>query len=339
MTDREFKEQLLLYVQDELSPEARAHVEQHLQSSPDARMELKELQKFFGALEPYKISEPSGAMLETSRRHLSERLRQATAPLSVWQQIQSSFFPAAAEPSWTPRYQVALAGFALFIGGLMAGYAVVELGTRLPEVQPIASDSKSSDAQITNVQIMATDTASGQIEFQFDTVTPTRVRGRVDDDRVKRMLANALLNGANAGLRLQALNMIRLNRPKLVSPFITAALIKAMTSDENDGVRKEAILLLSLFPPDSTITQGFLTVLTNDKNDGLRIDAVNALTAKPVAIAAIDPAVQRVLAERSRAGDENKYIRIRAIQYLNGEPLEPINPVDPGSTDDATENN
>ena len=74
-------------------------------------------------------------------------------------------------------------------------------------------------------------------------VTPMHVRGNINDGNEQKVLARALVNEENAGVRLQTVNAIASHAPeqKNLDPEVKTALISALKGDQNPGVRQEAL--------------------------------------------------------------------------------------------------
>ena len=153
------------------------------------------------------------------------------------------------------------------------------------------------------------------MEFSFEAVSPVHVKGNINDERVQKVLAHALVNDQNPGVRLRTVNAIASQGERLRIPDreIRAALILAVKTDENPGVRKEALKTLRSFPFDEEIKQAFLYVLMKDKNPALRIEAINSLDSARTRV--VDKELMDVLTQRMQS-DENSYVRIRAKAVL-----------------------
>ena len=54
-------------------------------------------------------------------------------------------------------------------------------------------------------------------------------------------------------------------------------LITVVMTDENPGVRREALKLISQISLDESVKQTLLYVISNDTSSGLRIEALNSL--------------------------------------------------------------
>ncbi|HEY7162541.1 MAG TPA: HEAT repeat domain-containing protein, partial [Acidobacteriota bacterium] len=137
------------------------------------------------------------------------------------------------------------------------------------------------------------------------------VKGNVNDERIQYLLTYALEREQNPGVRLRAVNTIGANKKASADPEIKKALISALKSDGNDGVRKEAMAVLKTYPFDSDIRNAFVYVLQRDANAALRIDAIKSLEENKIQ----DKELLTVLKEKSES-DDNSYIRRRATNIL-----------------------
>ena len=113
----------------------------------------------------------------------------------------------------------------------------------------------------------------------YDEIRPMRIKAGMDDERVRRLLAHAILSGSNPGLRLQAINILETSGDTTPSAEVKQALIGALVSDPNAGVRRQAFLALQKLPFDKEIKETLMFVLNHDENPGLRVAAMNYLTA------------------------------------------------------------
>src|SRR5579859_5380951 len=96
------KENVLLYVYNELPDDARYELEQHLARCADCTAELKTTRKFHAMLSELPVEEPSPNLVASSRMQLQEVL-ETTPQGSFWQRLvfdpamwlrQLSFSPA-----------------------------------------------------------------------------------------------------------------------------------------------------------------------------------------------------------------------------------------------------
>jgi hypothetical protein len=97
---------------------------------------------------------------------------------------------------------------------------------------------------------------TGEVEFSFDAVKPVYMKGSVNDPDVQKILAYALLNEQNPGVRLRSVDVIGSEHLKSTGSEVEIkwALIAALKSDDNPGVRKEALAVPEKFPFDDVVT-------------------------------------------------------------------------------------
>jgi hypothetical protein len=179
-----------------------------------------------------------------------------------------------------------MAGAATLVIGFFAGYLV--FGGASPVSTPPQTEGPAGDllamneelpVDVSNVYFMNTDASGGEIEMMYDEVRPMRIKAGMDDERVRRLLAHAILSGDNPGLRLQAINLLEMSEAVTPSAEVKQALIGALVSDPNAGVRRQAFLALQKFPFDNEIREALMFVLDHDDNPGIRVAAMDYLTA------------------------------------------------------------
>ena len=100
---------------------------------------------------------------------------------------------------------------------------------------------------------------------------------------MQRVLSQTLLNEKNDGVRLAAISAMDDVAPANRENRVKGALIEAVMSDNNPGVRRQALVALSSFPFDSDIKNACLYVLKNDTNPGMRVGCINLLAQATLA--------------------------------------------------------
>jgi hypothetical protein len=219
-----------------------------------------------------------------------------------------------------PDYKIALGGLAMLGLGILAGKLFFTPVQQQPTLVENARDDKfaptvEGEPRITNIRFIDSDATDGEIEFTFDAVSPVHIKGNINDERVQKVLAHALVNDQNPGIRLRSVNAFATQAQHLKAPDrdVKAALILAAKTDGNPAVRKEALKTLQRFPFDNDIKQTYLHILMRDANPALRIAAINALDSARVSAA--DEQLREVLRTRVQS-DENSYVRLRAKAVL-----------------------
>ena len=151
-----------------------------------------------------------------------------------------------------------------------------------PVVSPASQTRPIADGRYTSVsdiRFVDTDTDDGEIELVYDLVRPVRLKARTDDARMRKLLVQAILNGGNPGVRLDAINVLETSGRPAPAGDVKQALLGALVSDPNAGVRRRALEVLQKLPFDEDIKNALIFVLAHDDNPGLRVAAMNYLTA------------------------------------------------------------
>lgn len=299
MSHKRFKQSLPLLLYDELSQSDRELLEEHLKRCEGCRLDWEELKQLPAALGERQPLEASSRLLADARLELELALRTEREKRSPWKRF-STF--------WLPGYAVAGVGVVTLVLGLFLGRMLLQPA---PQDDPISQGA----AEIRNVRFMDADAKDGVVEFSFETVTPVRVKGSVDDERVQRVLTYAATREQNPGVRLRALNALGAQPKKRGDSRVKEALIRALRSDENPGVRKEALRVLRQLPYDEQIKDTLLYVLMNDSNSGLRIAAINSLESAFAGEGQSDPETLDVLKKKMES-DRNDYVRLQAANLI-----------------------
>ncbi|MDE2729007.1 MAG: HEAT repeat domain-containing protein [Gemmatimonadota bacterium] len=205
----------------------------------------------------------------------------------------------------------------MFIG-LAGGYYLAFQGDRTLGFAAPGMDRtdllNNDDVAISNVRFVDSDVSDGTLGLRFEAVRPVQIMGPVDDPEIQRILTFAVLNEQNPGVRLRAVNAVSTSE-RLHSDFeIRDALVTALKTDSNAGVRGEAFNALSRYPFDEEIRDAMIYALMFDDNAALRISAINRLQEQGPAL--FDENLERVLRTRMVL-DENAYIRTKARTVLS----------------------
>jgi hypothetical protein len=355
MKHRQFKEWLCLSVYDELTGDERQRLQAHLESCPDCRRELTEMEQVYGAMNQASF-EVSDQLLREARAQAHLALVQAqqnpTREEGIGEVIRHWF-----ESGYRLAYGgVAMAAVGVWIGYLVfapasgasrtdvAGRTAVELmmpgadsnrsaetnGARTePGGMFAKDDSRQShpqpsllkgDTRTSNIRIIHADPRTGAVEFEFDAVSPMHVSGNMNDENVRNMLVRVLNDEENAGVRLKAVGMImsQTETGTRVDPEIKVSLIAALKNDVNPAVRMAALNVLQLLSKDAQIQQALAFTLLHDTNPGVRIAAINALAITQVEGHALDKSVIGVLKQKTQY-DKNIFIRNQSRNILEEE--------------------
>jgi len=299
------KENLLLYVYNELPDDARYELEQHLARCGDCTAELKSARKFNALLSELPVEEPSPNLVASSRMRLQEAL-ETTKQGGLWQRVV--FDPAV----WLRqiRFAPALAA-AIFIvgfaGGIGATYKLVGNGA----VNSIASGitSKPAESSVMGIQSISQDPGSNQVTIKYNTVSTQEAQGSLNDQRIQQLLLFAARNNYNSGVRMDSVDLLTQQPNDL---HVREALIGALRYDSNPGVRLKSLDGLGPYvKSDPRVRDAVLEALMNDANPGVRTEALHLL--EPVRA---DSSVRAVL-QRLSESDQNTYIKAQARILLS----------------------
>jgi hypothetical protein len=293
------KENVLLYVYNELADDARYELEQHLARCADCTAELKTTRKFHAMLSELPVEEPSPNLVAASRMRLQEGLETAEQR-RFWHRL--IFDPAA----WLRQIRFAPALTAAifivgFAGGIATTYKVVGGNSALISSVPTIAPAESS---ITGIQSISQDPGSNHISIKYNTVSTQEAQGSLNDQRIQQLLLFAARNNYNSGVRMDSVDLLT-QEPN--NTHVREALIYALRYDSNPGVRLKALDGLGPYvKSDPRVRDAMLETLVQDANPGARTEALHLL--EPVRA---DSSVRLVLQKLARS-DQNQYIRSQA---------------------------
>ena len=323
MRHKRYEGLVVLSYYDEISPNEREALERHLKS---CRRCSAFNEKLADILPERKAR--SGAVPEKDIVEARAKFRQALFAENEGPSGRQRVVRLSLQPRWraVPVYVAAVVAFAMLSVGVISGYIlfahgnVANNGSR--EVLSELSSKNAGNAAISDVRFVSTDEKSGEVEFSFNLIRRYEMKGSLDDEHVQKILAFALANSDNPGVRLRTVGVFGSSASVKPDKQIVDALVKAVKTDDNAGVRREALLLLMRFPFDNTTKEVLLFVLQHDKNPGMRVAAINFLAGKEsnegmraVEGKGIDPRILDVLKESS-SSDQNRYVRLKAADML-----------------------
>ena len=298
------KDNILLYVYNELADDARYELEQHLNRCPECAAELKATRKFHVTLSSLPVEEPTPNLLTASRMRLQEALETAEQG-GLWQRLM--FDPWA----WfrQVRFSPALAAVLLiigFAGGIGTTYSILRSNASTTSDLVTRSDEGSTplEANISGIRSVIQEPGTDKVRIKYDTVTTNQKEGSLSDHDIQQLLLFAARNNYNSGVRMDSVDLLT---QKPDDSRVREALIYALRYDSNPGVRLKALDGLSSFVKDDVrVRDTVLEALVNDSNAGVRTQALNMLS--PVRA---DSSVRGVLQSLAQ-NDKNPYIRSQA---------------------------
>ncbi len=315
MLCRKIREQIVLLIYDELSDEGRAGIERHVGDCSDCRVALAEERRLYALLSRRTASEPDQSLLESCRRDLMSAIVSTPEASRLHRSDRPGWFErllASPHRLWMQARVSPASAAALLAVGFLSGFLVVGMPglpghpgrqADLPAV-PHGESAPEAAATLTSLKALP---GTDRVSLTYDTVQRRTIEGSIDEPGVRDMLLAAVQDNLNAGVRLDAIELLR---RRAEDPKVREALLRAL-DDRNPGVRLQAIDALQEWTTrDKDVRRGVLRALLRDGNPGVRVRAVDILSG------ARDPQTMRAF-ERLAREDANDYVRLRSAEVLN----------------------
>jgi hypothetical protein len=297
------KENVTLYVYDELPDDARHELEQHINRCPGCTAELQSMREFKEDASALPHLEVTPNLLASVRMDLQEAL-EGVAPASAWRRV---FFDPFA---WLRQVQFSPAlATVIFIIGFGGGIGTMyRMGINKPDTTK-PTVTTTSQASISGIKSISQD-PNGQVQIQYDRTTTDKAQGTLNDQNIQDLLLLAARDNVNSGVRMDSIEL--LTKQKDESGRIREALVFALRYDTNPGVRLKALEgLAPQVKSDIRVRNAVLESLLNDNQPGVRSGALHALeTVKS------DTSV-RAAFEQLAKDDPNQYIRTESQRVLS----------------------
>lgn len=306
---RKYRRTLIQLAHGELAGRKLAEMELHLGTCAECSGELERLRSLISGLEAVRPGVlVTDELLSEARAELRIALRHERNTPTYWTRIADAVSRVLAPPA-----RIAFGGIAMLVVGFIAGYVVFvnrEAGSSHGE-----KSSSADRSRITNLRFTEQQDGSGDVDITFDDLTPMHMRGKIADPGIQKVLTYALQNEDNPGIRLRVVSAFSQQGNSVRDLEVKAALILALRSDRNAGVRRQALLALRRYPYDDQIKDALLNTLMTDRNPGLRVAAINALDTAVTPSVRNDQNLLNALEERSTQ-DNNNYVRLKAKAVL-----------------------
>jgi len=299
------KENVVLYVYDELADDAKYEFEQHTRHCLNCKQEVESAVAFKEGLSAVPVQEVSPNLLAASRLRLQEALEEAQQSHG-WNRFIFDF------AGWMHQLKLAPA---LTAALLMVGFAGGSLTTWKLAQRPvtgIASPQVPAEASVAGVESVTTDANSNKVSIKYDMVYPQTLEGNANDPQIQQLLLMATRNQLNSGVRLPAIEVLT---RQAEDNAVREALIYALRYDKNPGVRLKALDGLKSYVRDDVhVRDAVLEALMHDGNPGVRSNAISLLN--PVRA---DMSVREAL-QMLAQHDKDQFIRSQSQRYLDSTP-------------------
>ena len=301
-------QQIVLLMYGEIEDGSRSEIEKHLAACVGCRVALAEERRLHVMLVQRPSVEPAEGLLELCREDLGRALaREAGAARPRIDPAPEagrflSWFGSLGVATWT-RPSAAFALVFLIIGFLSGWVAMGQRHDRTLQPVQRAEPAGSTLAQASNLKSLQIDPQGGRVNLTYDTLERSSIEGRVADPEIRRRLVDTVRNSSNAGLRLDAIDLL----DNYVAEFeVRRAFMRALRDDRNAGARLKALAALDdRTGSDPDVRRAVTDALLKDDNLGVRIRAIDALADVN------DPKLVPVM-RRLAQNDADPYIRRRS---------------------------
>ena len=318
MKHEKYKELLELNVLNELSDNEQIELENHLLECEECSKELTELKKMYSLIANESPEQLSEIDLENSRLRLFNSINIETEKKSILEKVKESFNLLFAK-----KYSIAFGSIALVLVGFFVGYLLFEdskISPKLISENIIDLDKiENGELQIARVDVPEVFSNTGEFVFKIGNENQVSYKGTIEDEVVQKLLASAIKSSANPGFKIRTTNSINEFMPRDFNPDnrIKDAFIHSLKTDENPGVRKEALRALINFAYDDKIRDAILFTLENDDNAANRMLAINALLAINSKTQIINDIIKTKL-KNELPHESNEVVKLKTAKLLLG---------------------
>jgi hypothetical protein len=295
------KENVALYLYNELGDDARHEVEQHAQRCEACAEELNTMKAFHVTMTAMPQLEVTPNLLTSARMELQEAL-ETTTQAKGWARF-------ALDPmAWLrqSRFSPALAAVLLMIGfggGVGTTYEMTKTAPVTPEKHDI------SQAAISGVRNVVQEPGSNKVSIEYERTLPEKVQGSMDDPSIQNLLLMAARTNYNSGVRMDSIDLLK---QKPDDGRVREGLVFSLRYDSNPGVRLKALeALQGQVKGDIRVRNAMLEALLNDNNPGVRTGALKALEQVKA-----DTSVRQALQQLAK-DDPNPFIRSESRRVLS----------------------
>jgi hypothetical protein len=303
------KDNIVLYIYEELPDDARFEFERHVQRCVSCHQHLDSAQAFKQNMAALPVEEVSPNFLASNRMDLQEALEHAQPARSGWGMFVFDFAGWMHQLKLAPALTAALLiiGFA---GGTLTGWRIAQPTERGPIDG--GRPQTQSPPQVAAVESIIPQANSSKVTITYDTLSPQVKEGDISDPEIQKLLLMAARNNRDSGVRLDSIDILK-SQPE--DNAVREALVYALRYDQNPGVRLKALDgLKSFVKDDQHVRDAVLEALVHDSNAGVRAEAISLLDTVKADTSVRD--TLKFLADR----DPSLYIRNESKRILASTP-------------------
>jgi HEAT repeats/Putative zinc-finger len=301
------KDNIVLYIYEELPDDARFEFERHVQRCVSCHADLESAREFKHNLAELPVEEVSPNFLTSNRMELQEALEHAQPARSGWGMFVFDFAGWMHQLKLAPALTAALLVIG-FAGGTLTGWRI----SQQPPGPTPGGGGPQPQPTIAAVESVIPQADSNKVTIKYDTLNSQTKEGDSSDPEIQQLLLMAARNNRNSGVRLDSIDILK-SQPE--DNAVREALVYALRYDQNPGVRLKALDGLKGYVKDDVhVRDAVLEALLHDANAGVRSQAISLLD-----VVKADSSVRdtlKVLAER----DQSPYIRNESKRILASMP-------------------
>ena len=308
------QEKITLAVYGELPDEESPELEQHLAGCENCRRELEAVRALQSAMYLVPVMEPSANLLARARLRLEDAIDNLPRQGLLVRLVQN-LLSGAGRLRTAPIAASALAFLSLG-AGVFGGYKMADLKPRPAQVaeNPSTEQLPPADDPIANVSSIVREPNSENVEVTYNRLVPVKVRGSLDDPKIRTILLAGTQSEGNTAVRDNSVSLLaaecRAGHGCSGGP-VRDALMVAARYDSSPEVRKKALQGLEPYiAEDMRVRDAVLEILMDDGDPSVRTAAISVL--RPVEA---DSSVRQVL-RTVAVEDKNPYIRNASQQVI-----------------------
>lgn len=304
------KQNVVLYIYDELADDAKYEFELHIRQCLNCKQEVESALAFKEDVSTLPVQEVSPNLLVASRMRLQEALEEAVQSHG-WRRFTFDIAGWLHQLKLAPAVTAALLiiGFA---GGSLTTWRIVgsRPGPSVPDER--GGPPPIDQASVAGIESVTPVTNSNKVSIKYDLLYPQTKEGSPNDPDIQQLLLLATHNQRNSAVRMDSIDVLT---QQAEDNAVREALVYALRYDKNPGVRLKALEgLRSYVKDDVHVRDAVLEALMHDTNAGVRSEAITLLD--PVRA---DMSVREALQVLSQH-DKDQFIRAQSRRYLESTP-------------------
>jgi len=306
MTCHQVQTNLSLFLYGDLDFATEEALEDHLAECPACQLALDREKAWHANLNAEHADVPLDLLAQCRQDlALATRAESQVKQASPFWERAAAFFGFATN-RWSER--LAVASFFLFLGlGLSHWNNRFNVASPFTAPGDLAEASMLGRVQVRDVRPIG----EGKVRLSLDQIQRGELVGSLSDESVRRLLLSTIRSSADAGLRVDSVELLMGQS----APEVREVLLQSAAKDPNAAVRLKALQGLRAFQTDEETRSTLLSVIQFDDNSGVRSEAMEVLVPSGAEIR-LAPDIAGAFQQIIRSEHEDDYIRLRCLQIL-----------------------